>query len=129
LFRLRYALPAARRQSLFKDTVYLNKSREAGLMIDGDSVVRLLFVNPRIGGGKMQRLRTSLEQLYGELERAGKSLTAQQEKLQQDLARQAEALKVSRGREANALALSQKVATRLDRAIERTERLLQDQSA
>jgi hypothetical protein len=77
----------------------------------------------------MQRLRTTLEQLYGEIERAGQSLTAQQEKQRQELAKQAEALKVSRGREANALALAQKVASKLDHAIERSERILRDQSA
>ncbi|MBI1273452.1 MAG: hypothetical protein GC131_05160 [Alphaproteobacteria bacterium] len=77
----------------------------------------------------MQRLRASLEELYGEIERAGQNLTEQQEKQKLELAKQAEALKVSRGREANALALTQKVATKLDHAIERADRLLQEQSA
>ncbi|NBX73755.1 MAG: hypothetical protein EBZ69_08675 [Alphaproteobacteria bacterium] len=72
----------------------------------------------------MHKVKTSLQELYKELENLSDTLDYRHTEQHRELAKQAEALKVSRAREANNLALAQKVANRLDHAILRVETLL-----
>jgi hypothetical protein len=74
----------------------------------------------------MQRLQSSLAMLDQRIAELEQSLEVRQDNFRQHVAKQSEALKTSRAREANALALAQKIAARLDQAIERVEHVLRD---
>ncbi len=74
----------------------------------------------------MQRLQTSLALLDERIAELERSVAASQGNIRRQTQSQIEALKTSRSREANALALAQKIAGRLDRAIERVESVLRN---
>lgn len=74
----------------------------------------------------MQRLQTSLALLDERILELEQSIEVRQDNVRHQVQHQTEALKTSRAREANALALAQKIAARLDRAIERVEHVLRD---
>ncbi len=74
----------------------------------------------------MQRLQSSLAMLDQRIAELEQTLEVRQDNFRQHVAKQGEALKISRVREANALALAQKIAARLDQAIERVEHVLRD---
>ncbi len=74
----------------------------------------------------MQRLQASLALLDQQINALEQTIEVRQDNVRQQMQQQTEALKTSRAREANALALAQKIAARLDRAIERVEHVLRD---
>lgn len=72
----------------------------------------------------MQRLQSSLALLDERINELERTIEVKQDNIRQQVQQHNEALKTSRAREANALALAQKIAARLDRAIERVEHVL-----
>ncbi|MEJ0061956.1 MAG: hypothetical protein WDO70_01800 [Alphaproteobacteria bacterium] len=74
----------------------------------------------------MQRLQTSLTVLDRRIADLEQMLEVRQDNSRRQAQQQTDALKTSRAREANALALAQKIAARLDQAIERVEHVLRD---
>jgi hypothetical protein len=72
----------------------------------------------------MRRLRDALEQLDEMISDLEDKLGLQAAVQRDALKKRDEQVKTSRAREANALAVSQKIATRLDRTIDHVERIL-----
>jgi len=74
----------------------------------------------------MKRLKTALEDLDEEISILEDRVGVDNGERQTALKKQAEMLKQSRTREAGVLAVAQKVAARLDKAIQHAEHVLRD---